>query len=191
MFNFNMARLNISLSNELARKITDESEKLGKTISSLITEATSHYIDLKEQGLDMNELNDFLMYFRIITSTRSVPVPFRLFDDILAISMGDSKEDTGKLFYETGLVVGSLIKNYAPDMESLSRLSEKLKFRLPLDDIRISGSPENWEATISGAGYGQSSSRCLAEGLRGFVESYGLEIKSLEVIPGFVKAKFR
>ncbi len=186
-----MARLNISLSNELAKKITDESEKLGKTISSLITEATSHYIDLKEEGLDMNELNDFLMYFQIITSTRSVPVPFKLFDDILAITMGKSDEKPGKLFYDSGHVIGNLIKNYAPDMASLSKLTEKLKFRLPLDDLRISGDEEHWEMTISGAGYGQSSSKCLAEGLRGFVEAYGMKIKTLETMAGFVKVTFR
>lgn len=185
-----MARLNVSLSNELAKKITDESVKLGKTISSLITEATSHYIDLREQGLDVNEIRDFLMYFHIISSIRSVPVPFKLFDEVLAVSMKESKEEPTKIFYEMGLVVGSVIRNYAPDMESLSKLSERLKLKLPLDDIRFSRNQDHWDAIVSGAGYGKSSSQCLAEGLRGFVEAYGMEIKSVEVMAGFVKATF-
>ncbi len=186
-----MARLNISLSNELASRITDEAGRMGKTISSLITEAAIQYIELKEQGLDIGSINDFLTYFHIITSTRSVPVPFRLFDDMLAISMDESEEKPPKLFYETGLVLGNLLRNYASDMESLSRLSEKLKIKLPLDDIRFNRNKDLWEATISGAGYGQSSSECLASGLKGLLEAYQMKIKSLEVMAGFVRATFQ
>lgn len=185
-----MARLNISLSNELAKKITEESVELGKTISSLITEATVHYIGLREQGLDVGEIQDFLMYLRIMSSTRSVPVPFRLFDDMLAVSMKESEKEPPKLFHETGHVLGNLIKTYAPDMESLSRLSKKLKLMLPVDDLRFTRNSDHWEAVVSGAGYGRSSSECLAEGLRGFLEAYGVEIKSMEIMAGFVKATF-
>ncbi len=186
-----MARLNVSLSNELASRITDEAGRMGKTVSSLITEAAVQYIELKEQGLDIGSIHDFLTYFNIITSTRSVPVPFRLFDDMLDISMNRSDEKPLKLFYETGLVIGNLLKNYAQDMESLSRLSEKLKIKLPLDDLRFHRNKDLWEATVSGAGYGQSSSECLASGLKGFLEAYQMKIKSVEVMAGFVRATFQ
>lgn len=185
-----MARLNISLSNEMARKIADESNKLGKTISSLITEATNSYIGLREQNIEPDELQEFLMFFRIITSARSVPVPFKLLDDVLAVAMGESEEKPPEMFYETGLIIGSLIRKYASDMETLSRLCERLKFRLPLDDIRFTKNLDHWEVFISGAGYGKSSSECLSEGLRGFVEAYEMKIKSLNVMAGFVKATF-
>ena len=53
--------------------------------------------------------------------------------DMLDISMNRSGEKPLKLFYETGLVIGNLLKNYAPDMESLSRLSEKLDVGAQVD----------------------------------------------------------
>ena len=102
-----------------------------------------------------------------------------------------SGEKPLKLFYETGLVIGNLLKNYAQDMESLSRLSEKLKIKLPLDDLRFHRNKDLWEATVSGAGYGQSSSECLASGLKGFLEAYQMKIKSIEVMAGFVRATFQ
>lgn len=186
-----MARLNISLSNELAKKITDEADVLGKTISALITESVGQYINLREQGLDASEINDFLMYYEIINSARSVPVPFKLFDNVLDISVEGSKEKLFKLFYEAGLVVGNLVKSYAADMGTLSKFLERMKSRLPVDNIRICQNSKSWEATIVGAGYGQGSSECFAEGLRGFLEAYSMQIKSMDIKAGFVKASFQ
>lgn len=186
-----MARLNISLSNELAKKITDEADELGKTISALITESVVQYIDLRGQGLDASEIDDFLMYYQIINSARSVPVPFKLFDNLLDFSLTESKERILNLFYESGLVVGNLVRDYAADMESLSELIDRMKSKLPLDNIRIFKGANGWEAAIVGAGYGKGSSECFAEGLKGFVEAYSMQIKSMDVKAGFVKASFK
>ena len=50
-----MARLNISLNNELARTIEEEARKCGKTVSSLVTEATISYINVKKLGVQLDD----------------------------------------------------------------------------------------------------------------------------------------
>jgi hypothetical protein len=183
-----VARLNISLTNDMAKRITDEADKRGKTISSLITEATNQFIEMHERGLDIDEVEDLLMFTELMASARSVPVPFRLLDSILSLAVRDSREKTMKLFYESGKVFGSAIRSYARNIDTASKLVTRFKKRLPLDDFHVVGDSGRWEITISGAGYGKSSSECLAEGLRGVIEAYGMKISSIDVLEGLVKA---
>ncbi len=183
-----VARLNISLTNDMAKRITEEADRRGKTISSLITEATNHFIEMHERGIDIDEVEDLLMFTELMASARSVPVPFRLLDGILATAVRDSRDKILRLFYESGKVFGSAIRSYARNIDVASKLVSRFKKRLPLDDFHVVGENGRWEITISGAGYGKSSSECLAEGLRGVIEAYGMTIKSLEVMDGLVKA---
>lgn len=183
-----MARLNVSLTNEMAKKINTEADKRGKTISSMITEATNQYIDLRERGIDTDDLEDLMTYFELMTAARSVPIPFRLLDHILEVSISKSKERILSLFYEAGRMLGTTVRNYARDMSMVALLSEKLKKWLPMDDLRIWKGDGYWEIIVSGAGYGRSSSESLAEGIRGFIDAFDLKFQSIEIMEGFVKA---
>lgn len=183
-----MARLNISLTNETAKKISSEADKRGKTISSLISEAAIKCIELKELGIDPDELGDLMTYFELMSAARSVPIPFRLLDHMLELSLSSSREKILSLFYESGRMLGNTVRNFARDMETVSVLAERVKKWLPMDDLRIWKAEGYWQIIVSGAGYGKSASESLAEGLRGFINAYDMKFQSIEVLEGFVKA---
>ncbi len=172
----------------MSKMISSEADRRGKTVSSLITEAAMKCIDLRHLGVEPDDLEDLMAYFELMSAARSVPIPFRLLDHMLDLSVSASREKTLELFYETGKMLGSIVKNLASDMNTLSLLSEKVRKWLPVDDLRIWKAEGYWEIIISGAGYGKSASESLAEGIRGFIDEYGMKFQSIEVLEGFVKA---
>ena len=184
-----MARLNISLTNEMAKAIEAEAERLGKTVSSLVTEATAQSIKMHERGIGSGDLEELLQFMDLISSIRSVPVPFRMLDSIVTVAYESSPEKVRKIFFEQGKVLGNLLKTYANDLSELSVFANSMKPRLPIDDLYIRQNGRSTEIVISGAGYSKCSSECMTEALRGFLDPYDLKIHSFEILDGFVKAQ--
>ena len=87
-----MARLNISMNNEMVKDIEKKAENEGKTVSSYITEAIKGYGNIKAAGLQKEDIDFMLKYVNIFMSIGAVPVPAFLLDEITRIAFSKSSD---------------------------------------------------------------------------------------------------
>ncbi|WP_393971428.1 hypothetical protein OXIME_001704 [Oxyplasma meridianum] len=184
-----MSRLNISLSNETLKKLEDEAQRQGKTISSIVSEASRMYMEMESSGISINHIRNTILIMNILKATDSVPVPSILLDSIIKLSMRSSETEAIDKWFERGEVVGNIIKQYAPDIASLKVAIDNMKDFLPSNMIRIKKDNYNVEIILSGAGYSKEASKCTCSGIEGFLKSYGIKVQSSENTEGFVKVK--
>ncbi len=182
-----MARLNISMNNEMVKYIEKKAEDEGKTISSYIAEAVKSYSNIKNAGLQKEDMEFMLKYVSMFISIGVVPVPAFLLDEITKISFSKSSDTVSNAWYERGKIAADILKGYATTLEELWETIKHFRPFLPLNMIELKITNKNVEVTISGSGYSIEASKCTAEGLRGVLEIYDVKTNNYEIASGFVK----
>ena len=182
-----MARLNISINNEMVKDIEKKAENEGKTVSSYIAEAIKGYSNIKAAGLQKEDIDFMLKYVDIFMSIGAVPVPAFLLDEITKISFSKSGDRVSNAWYERGKIAASILKGFATTLEDLWEMIKHFKPFLPLNMIELKITNKNVEVTLSGSGYSVEASKCTAEGLRGVLEIYNVKTNNYEIASGFVK----
>lgn len=184
-----MARLNISLTNEMAKRIQDSADEDGKTISSLITESVDLYLHLKKMGLSRNQLMKLMKFLEVIKSVDAVPVPSLLLDTTLNLALTSSEEKIFDVWCETGRIAGELIKSIVPDITQLSNEFKDYATFTPLSKLELKADGKEVELILMGTGYSMGSAKVTASALRCFLQVYGVTNLSESVSEGFVKVK--
>jgi hypothetical protein len=184
-----MSRLNVSLSNEISNQLENEALRLGKTVSSLVSEASRMYLEMESSGISLEDIRNTILIISILKATDSVPVPSILLDSIIQLSMKASEAEALGKWYERGEVVGNIIKQYAPDITTLKDAIDNLTEFLPSNMIRIKNNNSDVEIILSGVGYSKEAAKCTCSGIEGFLKSYGIKVQSTDTTEGFVKVK--
>jgi hypothetical protein len=182
-----MARLNVSLTNEMAKKIQDSAESDGKTISSLITESVDLYLHLKEMGLSRSSLMRLLSYFEVIKSMNAVPIPNILLDSTLNLALQSSKDKILELWCESAKMTGEFIKGVEPDIRKLPEEIKEYSNFTPLGKMELRNEGENVEFLLMGTGYSIGAARVTAEAMKCFLSVYGVRDMQDTVSEGFAK----
>ena len=182
-----MARLNISLNNELARTIEEEARKCGKTVSSLVTEATISYINVKKLGVQLDDMDKLLKFLEISHSIGTVPVPSLLLESMIGLAMNNSENEALQKWFEKGRVLGRILVSFAPDLQELSKIADDFKSLMTWGSVEIKIMDSRVEIVLSGAGYSSNASRCTAEGIKGMLDAYGYASESQETYEGFIR----
>jgi hypothetical protein len=182
-----MARLNISLTNEMAKKIQDIAESDGKTISSLVTESVNIYMKLRETGLSKDQLLKMLKFQELTKAISAVPVPSLLLDLSINMALQASQEKTLELWAERGKVIGELLKSISPDLTELSKEIKEYSDLIPLDSVDLKVEGNNVELMLVGTGFSIGASSVTAAGMKGFLEVYGIKNLKETISEGFVK----
>jgi hypothetical protein len=182
-----MARLNVSLTNDMARKIQDSADSDGKTISSVITESVDLCFHLKELGISREQLVKMIEYQRFTKSINAVPIPALLLDPMLNIAIENAHDRVVELWCESGKVAGELIKNIEPDIRKLADRFREYSLFTPLTRMEIKSSEDTIEFLLMGTGYSVGAARITAEAMKCFLGVYGIKDMKETISEGFVK----
>lgn len=184
-----MSRLNVSLSNETARDLENEAQKQGKTVSSIVGEASRMYLEMESSGISVESIRKTFFMVNVLKATDSVPVPSILLDSMIKLALKASETETLDKWFERGEVVGSIIKQYAPDIDSLKRDIDNMSEFLPSNMIQIKKRNSEVEIMLSGVGYSKEAAKCTCSGIKGFLKSYGIRAHDGDSTEGFVRVK--
>lgn len=182
-----MARLNISLTNEMAKKIQESADQDGKTISSIITESVELYLHLKEMGLSRSQLMRLMKFQEVSKSVDAVPIPSLLLDTTLGLARAASEEKLMDMWCESGRIAGELIKSIVPDIEKLSQEFKEYSHFTPLHRMELKSEGNEVELILMGTGYSLAAAKVTVGALRCFLEVYGVKDLKDSVSEGFVK----
>ena len=182
-----MSRLNVSLSNETAKDLENEARKQGKTVSSIVGEASRMYLEMESSGISVEHIRKTFLLINVLKATDSVPVPSILLDSIIKLALKASEAEALDKWFERGEVVGSIIRQYAPDIDSLKDAIDNMSDFLPSNMIRIKKNKFDVEIMLSGAGYSKEAAKCTCSGIKGFLKSYGIRFQDGDSTEGFVR----
>ncbi|MHB8358768.1 MAG: hypothetical protein ACYDCP_04610 [Thermoplasmataceae archaeon] len=182
-----MSRLNVSLSNETAKNLENEARRQGKTVSSIVGEASRMYLEMESSGISVEHIRKTLLMINVLKATDSVPVPSILLDSIIKLALKTSEAENLNKWFDRGEVVGSIIKQYAPDIDALKEAIDNMSQLLPSNMIRITKDNSDVEIMLSGAGYSIEAAKCTCSGIKGFLKSYGVRVQNEDSTEGFVR----
>ncbi|MCL4336175.1 MAG: ribbon-helix-helix domain-containing protein [Candidatus Thermoplasmatota archaeon] len=182
-----MARLNISLNNELARTIEEEAQKSGRTVSSLVTEATISYINVKKLGVQLDDVAKLLKFLELSHAIGTVPVPSLLLESMIGLAMNNSEDEALQKWFEKGRVLGRILVSSAPDLHELQKFADDFKSLITWGSVDMKILENKVEIVLSGAGYSSNASRCTAEGIKGMLDAYGYVYETQEIYEGFIR----
>ncbi len=182
-----MARLNVSLTNEMAKKIQDSAEEDGKTISSIITESVDLYLHLKEMGLSRTQLMRLMRFIEVSKSIDAVPVPSLLLDETLNVALSNSEKKIMDAWCESGRIAGELIKSLVPDMKKLTEEFKEYSAFTPLTKMEIKSNDNEVELLLMGTGYSMGSAKVTVGAIKCFLEVFGVKNMKESISEGFVK----
>ncbi|MEM0121358.1 MAG: hypothetical protein QW688_07975, partial [Thermoprotei archaeon] len=160
-----------------------------KTLYAIANEAIQTYLNISRKGKNPEQLYKILEGFEFLKAISAVPIPETLLDRVLQVAFKNSKDEVLHAWYEEGKVFGELIKSDAGKLESLSDLIKRFKDLLPLSMVDINIEEDRVQVIMAGTGYSYESALCTSEGLRGFLEAFGLKCESSETASGFVKVE--
>ena len=182
-----MARLNISLTNEVAKKIQQHSEDDSKTISSIITESVDLYFALRQMGLTKSQMIKLLRFQEMSKEMGSVPIPGVALDVIMNVALENSEEKTLELWCDGGRVLGELFKSTTPDINRLASDIKEYSSFVPVSKLELKNENGNVEFIVMGSGYSIGSAKVTAAGVKCFLEVYGVKNIKESISEGFVK----
>lgn len=182
-----MARLSVSIKNEIVKSLEEEAAKKGKTLSSLLSEAASIYMEANKVGLRSEDIMRTVKVMEIMRDIDAVPIPGILLDTLIKLSWQSGENGVTKRWYDRGVVLGNVLKTYARNFTELSSFVRDYRYLIPMDmlDIDFDGDTANF--VISGVGHSVESARCTSEGLRGLLSAYDFQVTEVEASEGFIK----
>ena len=184
-----MSRLNVSLSNETAKDLENAARRQGKTVSSIVGEASRMYLEMESSGISVELIRKTFLMVNVLKATDAVPVPSILLDSIIKLALKASEAETLDKWFERGEVVGSIIKQYAPDIDALKDDIDNMSEFLPSNMLQIKKSHSDVEIMLSGAGYSKEAAKCTCSGIKGFLKSYGIKVQNGDSTEGFVRVR--
>lgn len=186
-----MARLSISIKNEIVRELEDEAANKGKTISSILSEAANLYLQTDKVGLRSEDVLKASKIVEIMREMNAIPIPGILLDNLIKLSWKNSEKEVEKGWYDRGMVLGNILRTYAKNFEDLLAFIKDYRFLIPIDLVEIETTGDNARVVLSGVGYSLQAAKCTSEGFRGLLEAYGYNADSVEISEGFVKINAR
>lgn len=182
-----MTRLNISLKNDIVKALEEISEKDGKTVSSIVSEASAIYLEAEKLGLRLTDVMKAVRILGLTEQINAIPVPGILLDRMIELSYKYSDKESREIWFERGRVLGNIMKAYASTIEDFSGFISEYRLFLPADLFEVEVDQGNVAIVLSGAGYSQEAAICTAEGVSGFLSAYGYEPDGSETSEGFIK----
>lgn len=182
-----MGRLNISMKNDLIEAIGDYASRNGRTVSAVIGEAASIFLESQESGIRPEDVIRSFRVLVILKEIDSVPVPSTLLDAMIHWSFQAAGDKILEKWREKGAIIGNIFKKYAKKLQDFSKFITEYREQIPANVFSIDIEGDVATVIISGAGYSEDAARCTAAGLSGFLESYGYLTDTTEFSEGFVK----
>ncbi|MGC8645551.1 MAG: hypothetical protein ACP5UO_04710 [Thermoplasmata archaeon] len=182
-----MARLNISVTNEIAKKIQDVADKDGKTVSSVIAESFDLYSRLMDLGFNKGQVMSLIKYCQINKVINAVPIPGTILDQSINVALKTSEESLLKITCEGGRVLGELLKSVSPEIDSLISDLRELSPFIPVSKIDLKKEEGKIEFIVMGSGYSLGAAKVTAAGARCFLEVFGVKDMVETISDGFVK----
>lgn len=186
-----MARLSISMKGEMVKILENEAATKGKTVSSILSEAASLYIEADRLGIRSEDILRTLRIVEIMREIDAVPVPVILLDKIVGISLKSSEDEVMPRWFERGLVLGNILRTYAKGLREFSDFIREYKFLIPIGMFETEFDENNVQLVVSGVGNSLHAAKCTSEGLRGLLYAYGYRVNNVETSEGFIKIKAR
>jgi hypothetical protein len=182
-----MARLNVSLTNDMAKKIQDSADSDGKTISSIVTESVELCFHLKELGISREQLIKMIEFQKFTRSINAVPIPALLLDPMLNIAIENAEDKIMDLWCESGRVAGELIRNLEPDIRKLPDQFREYSLFTPLTKMEIKSMDNTIEFLLMGTGYSIGAAKITASAMKCFLGVFGVKDMKETISEGFVK----
>ncbi len=182
-----MARLSVSIKNEIVKSLEDEANEKGKTVSSLLSEAATLFIEANKVGLRSEDIMRTVRVIEIMRDIDAVPIPGILLDTMIKLSWKNGEDDVIRRWYDRGVVLGNILKTYAKNFKELSSFVKDYRYLIPIDMMDIDLDDKTANFVISGVGNSLESARCTSEGLRGLLSVYDFSVINVETSEGFIK----
>ena len=182
-----MGRVNVSLKNDLIKAIEDYASRNGRTVSAVIGEAANIFLESQEYGIRPEDIIRAFRVLLILKEIDSVPVPSTLLDAMIHSSLEATGDEIIEKWREKGSIIGNILRKYAKTLPDFARFITEYREQIPVNVFNIELDGDEATVIISGAGYSRDAARCTAEGLSGFLASYGYRADSTEFSEGFVK----
>ncbi|MEM0130311.1 MAG: hypothetical protein QXW75_02470 [Thermoplasmatales archaeon] len=182
-----MARLNISVTNEIAKKIQEVADRDGKTVSSVISESFDLYARLMDAGFTKGQIFSLIKYCQMTKAINAVPIPGNLLDQSVNIAMRDHGDEMMKIACEGGRVLGELMKSIFPDIDSLISNIKELSSFIPVSKIDLKKEEAKVEFILVGSGYSIGAAKVTSWAARCFFEAFGVKNMVETMSEGFVK----
>lgn len=186
-----MTRLNLSLRNDVARKLQERADSEGKLISSIATEAFQMYFETRDSGVETNMIPKVSAILNIMDAMRAVPIPSMLLDQMLQLSFRNDQKASLDIWEESGYAFSQVCKLMVKDIESFCKFAASYREFIPADRFEINVTDSDVTVLMMGAGYSLEASKCSHAGLLGLMRGYGMEEVEKTVEKGLVKAVFR
>jgi hypothetical protein len=186
-----MARVNIAVDAGIAQDLTEEARKQNKTLYAIANEAIQTYLHVSRMGKSPEQIYKIIQGFEFLKAISAVPIPETLLDRILQAAFKNSKEEVLRAWYEEGRVFGELLKSEAGKIDSLGDYIKRFRELLPISMIDLNIEDDRVQVIMTGTGYSFESAVCTSEGLKGFLEAFGLKFVNAETASGFVKVEAR
>ncbi len=185
----NMARMNLAVDAGIAQDLTDEARRQNKTLYAIANEAIQAYLRISRMDKTPEDIYRILQGFEFLKAISAVPIPETLLDRILQVAFRNSREEVLRAWYEEGRVFGELLKSHTAGLDGLSQYVKRFKELLPISMVDVNIDDERVELIMTGTGYSLESATCTAEGVKGFLEAFGLKVEKVEAAGGFVKVE--
>ncbi len=182
-----MARLSISMKSEIVKSLEDEANEKGKTLSSLLSEAATLFIEANKVGLRSEDVMRTVRVIEIMRDIDAVPIPGILLDTMIKLSWQNGEDGVVKRWYDRGVVLGNILKTYAKNFKELAGFFKDYRYLIPIDMLDIELNDRTANFVISGVGNSLESARCTSEGLRGLLSVYDFNVINVETSEGFIK----
>ncbi|MEM0128015.1 MAG: hypothetical protein QXO03_02880 [Thermoplasmatales archaeon] len=182
-----MARLNISVTNEIAKKVQEVADREGKTVSSVISESFDLYSKLLEAGFTKGQIFSLIKYCQMTKAINAVPIPGNLLDQSVNVALHESGEEMIKIACEGGRVLGELMKSVSPDIDSLISDIRELSSFIPVSKIDLKKEDRKIEFILMGSGYSIGSAKVTSSAAKCFFEAFGVKNMVETISEGFVK----
>jgi hypothetical protein len=182
-----MARLSVSIKNEIVKSLEDEANEKGKTVSSLLSEAATLFIEANKVGLRSEDIMRTVRVIEIMRDIDAVPIPGILLDTMIKLSWKNGEDGVIRRWYDRGVVLGNILKTYAKNFKELSSFVKDYRYLIPIDMMDIDLDDKTANFVISGVGNSLESARCTSEGLRGLLSVYDFSVINVETSEGFIK----
>ncbi len=182
-----MARLSVSIKNEIVKSLEDEANEKGKTLSSLLSEAANLFIEANRVGLRSEDVMRTVRVMEIMRDIDAVPIPGILLDTMIKLSWQNGENGVVKRWFDRGVVLGNILKTYAKNFKDLSSFVRDYRYLIPIDMLDIDLNENTASFVISGVGSSLEAAKCTSEGLRGLLSAYDFSVTNVETSEGFIK----
>ncbi len=185
-----MGRTTIAVNDEVAAKLSEESKKRNITEYSLANQLLETELRLLNSSMDAEDVESSAILSQFVKSMDGLPLPVEIIGELTEYIYKKDKKWLEDVWYNLGKKLGAYVRTYVFDVKELESQAKHIIKFVPIKLVKVDTENEkSLKISLIGAWSFTSLSFCIAQVLKGIVETYGYKLKNLEYGKGFVTVK--